>query len=78
MLASIYDEPSFEKAYPVPRADQDPAGALRIPAADARPTPDVTLAIQDALSPTSSIDPNTIVSTLRSEIKNALSSEALL
>ena len=39
---------------------------------------DVTLAIQDTLSPTSSIDPSTIVSTLRDEIKTALSSEALL
>jgi trehalose/maltose transport system substrate-binding protein len=39
---------------------------------------DITLAIQDALSPTSAIDPTTIVSTLRNEVKQALSSKALL
>jgi multiple sugar transport system substrate-binding protein len=39
---------------------------------------DVTLAIQDLLSPTSNIDPKTIVSTLRSDIKSALTSQALL
>ena len=39
---------------------------------------DITLAIQNALSPTSSIAPNTIVSTLRSEIKQSLGSGALL
>ena len=33
---------------------------------------DVTLAIQKALSPTSNIDPSTIVSTLRNEIKPSL------
>ena len=68
MLASIYDKPSFEKAYPFHQLIKDQLEDYGI-----RPqTPayaDVTLAIQDALSPTSSIDPNAIVSTLRSEIK---------
>ena len=36
------------------------------------------LAIQKALSPTSSINPTTVVNALRSEIKASLSSEALL
>jgi hypothetical protein len=38
----------------------------------------VTLAIQKALSPTASINPTSVVSTLGTEIKAALSSEALL
>jgi trehalose/maltose transport system substrate-binding protein len=39
---------------------------------------DVTLAIQKALSPTSNINPSSVVSTLRGELKDALSSTALL
>jgi multiple sugar transport system substrate-binding protein len=77
VLSSIYDEPAFEKAYPFHALIKTQLENYGL-----RPqTPayaDITLAIQDALSPTSSIDPNTIVSTLRSEIKKALSSEALL
>jgi multiple sugar transport system substrate-binding protein len=75
--ASVYNEASFKKAYPF--------GALvkrQLQTYGIRPqTPayaDVTLAIQKTLSPTSSIDPATVVSTLRSEIKSALSSQALL
>ena len=63
--------PSFEKAYPfhaLIKAQLEDYGIRPQTPAYA----DITLAIQDALSPTSSIDPNTIVSTLRSEIKNAL------
>jgi multiple sugar transport system substrate-binding protein len=75
--ASIYDEPAFEKAYPfhalIKAQLQDYGIRPQTPA-----YADITLAIQDALSPTSSIDPKTVVSTLRSEIKKALSSEALL
>lgn len=77
VLGSIYQQPAFEKAYPFHQLiknqlqnygirPQNPAYA------------DITLAIQDVLSPTSGIDPNSIVSTLRSEIKSALSSQALL
>jgi multiple sugar transport system substrate-binding protein len=77
VTGSIYDEPSFAKAYPFHALIKSQLEDYGI-----RPqTPayaDITLAIQDALSPTSSIDPKTVVSTLRSQIKNALSSEALL
>jgi multiple sugar transport system substrate-binding protein len=77
VLASIYQEPSFEKAYPFHQLIKQQLQSYGI-----RPqTPvyaDITLAIQDVLSPTSNIDPNTIVSTLRSEIKSALTSKALL
>ncbi len=77
VLASIYQQPAFEKAYPFHQLIKQQLTSYGI-----RPqTPayaDITLAIQDALSPTSNIDPNTIVSTLRSEIKSALTSQALL
>jgi multiple sugar transport system substrate-binding protein len=75
--ASIYQVPSFEKAYPFHALIKAQLATYGI-----RPqTPsyaDVTLAIQKALSPTSGIDPSTVVNTLRSEIKASLSSQALL
>jgi multiple sugar transport system substrate-binding protein len=77
VLGSIYQQPSFEKAYPfhqLIKNQLEDYGLRPQTAAYA----DITLAIQDALSPTSSIDPNSIVSTLRSQIKAALSSKALL
>ena len=74
---AVYDIPSFATQYPfhaLIKAQLEDYGI--------RPqTPsyaDVTLAIQKALSPTSNIDPNTVVSTLRNEVKLSLSSEALL
>ena len=74
---AVYTIPSFEKLYPFHALIENQLKTYGI-----RPqTPvyaDVTLAIQKALSPTSSIDPNTVVSTLRGEIKDALGSEALL
>jgi multiple sugar transport system substrate-binding protein len=74
---AVYNIPSFEKLYPFHALIENQLKTYGI-----RPqTPvyaDVTLAIQKALSPTGSINPNTVVSTLRSEIKNALGSEALL
>ncbi len=77
VLASIYQQPAFDKAYPFHQLIKQQLQSYGI-----RPqTPayaDVTLAIQDALSPTSNIDPNTIVSTLTNEIKSALTSQALL
>ncbi len=77
VLASIYDEPAFGKAYPFHALIKAQLEAYGI-----RPqTPayaDITLAVQNALSPTSGIQPKTIVSTLSSEIKQALSSQALL
>jgi multiple sugar transport system substrate-binding protein len=77
MAASIYDQPAFDKAYPFHQLIKQQLQTYGI-----RPqTPayaDVTLAIQKALSPTSNINPSTVVSTLRNEIKLSLSSAALL
>jgi multiple sugar transport system substrate-binding protein len=77
VLSSIYSVPSFEKAYPfhelIKSQLQDYGLRPQTPA-----YADITLAVQNALSPTSAIDPKTIVSTLRSEVKQALSSGALL
>ena len=73
----IYNLPSFESLYPFHALIENQLKTYGI-----RPqTPayaDVTLAIQKALSPTSSINPNTVVSTLRNEVKLSLSSSALL
>jgi multiple sugar transport system substrate-binding protein len=74
---AIYGIPSFVKQYPFASLivkqlkhyglrPQTPAYA------------DVTLAIQKSLSPTSSINMKTVVSTLGNEVKLSLSSQALL
>jgi multiple sugar transport system substrate-binding protein len=77
VAADIYDQPAFDKAYPFHELIKKQLQTYGI-----RPqTPayaDVTLAIQKTLSPTSNINPNTVVSTLRNEIKLSLSSSALL
>jgi multiple sugar transport system substrate-binding protein len=77
VLASIYDEPAFEKAYPFHQLIKSQLENYGI-----RPqTPeyqDVTLAIQDTLQPASAIDPNGIVDKLRSEIQTALKGDSLL
>jgi multiple sugar transport system substrate-binding protein len=77
VAASIYGDPAFDKAYPFQALIKSQLETYGL-----RPqTPayaDVTLAIQKALSPTSSIDPNTAVSKLLNEIKQSLSSAALL
>ena len=77
VATSIYDQPAFDKAYPFHQLIKQQLQTYGI-----RPqTPayaDVTLAIQKTLSPTSNINPNTVVSTLRNEIKLSLSSSALL
>ncbi len=77
VAASIYSVPSFQKAYPFHELIKRQLETYGI-----RPqTPayaDVTLAIQKALSPTSSINPSSVVSTLRNEIKLSLTSGALL
>jgi multiple sugar transport system substrate-binding protein len=74
---AVYSIPSFEKLYPFHSLIESQLRTYGI-----RPqTPayaDVTLAIQKALSPTSSIDPKTVASTLRNEIRLSLSSGALL
>jgi len=77
VAASIYDQPAFDKAYPFHQLIKQQLQTYGI-----RPqTPayaDVTLAIQKTLSPTSNINPNTVVNTLRNEIKLSLTSSALL
>jgi len=77
VLAGIYNEPSFEKAYPFHQLIKEQLENYGI-----RPqTPeyqDVTLAIQDALQPASAIDPNNIVSKLRDAIRTALKGDSLL
>jgi multiple sugar transport system substrate-binding protein len=77
VLASIYGERAFIKSYPFSAEIKAQLVHYGI-----RPqTPvyaDITLAIQKALSPTAAINPKSVVATLRSEIKDALSSEALL
>jgi multiple sugar transport system substrate-binding protein len=74
---SIYADAAFDKAYPFHDLIKSQLETYGL-----RPqTPayaDVTLAIQKALSPTSAIAPNTVVSTLHSEITSSLSSAALL
>jgi trehalose/maltose transport system substrate-binding protein len=77
VAASIYSDPAFDKAYPFHDLIKSQLQTYGL-----RPqTPayaDVTLAIQKALSPTSSIAPNGVVSKLQGEIKSSLSSAALL
>jgi multiple sugar transport system substrate-binding protein len=77
VAASIYSVPSFQKAYPfhaLIKQQLETYGLRPQTAAYA----DVTLAIQKALSPTSNINPSSVVSTLRNEIKLSLTSGALL
>jgi multiple sugar transport system substrate-binding protein len=77
VLASIYNEPAFEKAYPFHQLIKEQLEQYGI-----RPqTPayqDVTLAIQDTLQPAANINPSNIVGKLRDEIKTALSGQSLL
>jgi len=77
VATSIYSDPAFDTAYPFHDLIKSQLETYGL-----RPqTPayaDVTLAIQKALSPTSSIAPSTVVSKLRNEIKLSLSSAALL
>jgi multiple sugar transport system substrate-binding protein len=74
---AVYNVPSFQKLYPFGKLIERQLINFGI-----RPqTPfyaDVTLAIQKALSPTSGIIPSSVVSTLRGELKAALTSTALL
>ena len=76
-LASLYNDPALTKPYPFKALI-----AKQLADAGIRPqTPayaDVTIAIEKALSPPGSIQPNSVLSTLRSELKDALSSGALI
>jgi multiple sugar transport system substrate-binding protein len=75
--SATYDSPTFLKQYPFGKLIEQQLKTYGIRPQTAAYA-DVTLAIQKKLSPTSNIDPNTIVSSLRSELKDALSSTALL
>jgi multiple sugar transport system substrate-binding protein len=76
-LAALYDDPALAKDYPFHALIKQQLTTYGI-----RPkTPaysDVSLAIQKAISPPSSISPSTVINTLRGQLKNALSSGALL
>jgi multiple sugar transport system substrate-binding protein len=76
-IGSLYDDPALAKPYPFKALIKQQLAKPGI-----RPqTPayaDVTIAIQKALSPPGSIDSSTVANTLRSELKAALSSNALL
>ncbi len=76
-IASLYDDPAMAKPYPFHQLIKQQLATYGI-----RPKThaysDVSLAIQKAISPPSSINPSGIVSSLTGEIKGALSSGALL
>jgi trehalose/maltose transport system substrate-binding protein len=76
-LASVYNNPALTKPYPFKALI-----AKQLADAGIRPqTPayaDVTIAIEKALSPPGSINPQSVLGTLRSELKSALSSGALI
>ena len=76
-LSKLYDDPSFLKQYPFGKLIRDEVntGAVR-PQTPAYA--DVSLAIAKAVSPPSSIKPNSLVKSLRSTLKDALKSQALL
>jgi multiple sugar transport system substrate-binding protein len=76
-LSAVYDDPALTKPYPFKELIKQEIAAPAI-----RPkTPaysDVSLAIQKAISPPSSIEPTSVVKTLTDQIKKALTSGALL
>jgi multiple sugar transport system substrate-binding protein len=77
VAGSIYDQPSIAKLYPfhaILKAQIEHYGLRPKTPAYA----DVSLAIQKSLSPTSNINPASVVNTLKDELKKALSSGALL
>ncbi len=76
--ASIYDEPVVREGLSLPRADQDPAARTTGSARRRRPTPTSRWPSRTRCRRPPASIPNTIVSTLRNEIKQSLSSEALL
>ncbi len=77
VAASIYDQPAFAKAYPFHELIKQQLQTYGLRPQTAAYA-DVTLAIQKTLSPTSSIDPSTLVSQLQNKLKLSLSSAALL
>ncbi len=77
VLSSIYGQPAFAKAYPFHQLIKQQLQTYGLRPQTAAYA-DVTLAIQKALSPTSSIDPSNVVSKLHNELRLSLSSAALL
>ena len=77
VATSIYSSASFDQLYPFHALIENQLQHYGIRPQTAAYA-DVTLAIQKTLSPTGNIDPGTVASTLRSEIKDSLGSEALL
>ena len=75
--SATYNDPSFLKLYPFGKLIEQQLIHYGIRPQTAAYA-DVTLAIQKKLSPTSNIDPGTVVNSLRGELKDALSSTALL
>ncbi len=75
--AGIYDQPAFAKAYPFHQLIKQQLQTYGLRPQTAAYA-DVTLAIQKTLSPTSSIDPSTLVSQLQNKLRLSLSSAALL
>ena len=76
-IASLYDDPALAKAYPFHQLIKQQLQTFGIRPKTAAYS-DVSLAIQKTLSPPSSVNPFTAVNQLRSQIKAALSSGALL
>jgi len=74
---ATYNDPKFLKQYPFGKLIEEQLKTYGIRPQTAAYA-DVTLAIQKKLSPTSNIDPGTVVNSLRGELKDALSSTALL
>ena len=76
-LSAVYDDPAVKKSYPfgnlIKQQVANPGIRPQSPAYS-----DISLAIQKTLSPPSSIDPGSVVPALTDQIKNALSSGALL
>jgi multiple sugar transport system substrate-binding protein len=76
-IGALYDDPALAKPYPFHQLIKQQLSTFGI-----RPkTPvysDVSLAVQKTLSPPSSVNPATALSQLRSDIKSALGSGALL
>jgi multiple sugar transport system substrate-binding protein len=75
--SALYDDPELAKPYPfkalIKQEISAPAIRPKTPAYS-----DVSLAIQKAISPPGSIDPNSVVKKLTDQIKKALTSGALL
>jgi multiple sugar transport system substrate-binding protein len=77
VTASVYDDPAIAQQYPFHALLKAQIQTYGI----RPPTPayaDVSLAIQKTLSPTSGINPTSVVSSLKDELSKALSSGALL